>query len=106
MDNMPPVEQSQPLPPGVSQAPPPGAAPAAPPMPAAPPPPPPVEKWDWLQIGAGVVIVTIACFSIYYFRYKTRQMPDAIKEQNDKISSLQSKLDKTMAALYPDDQQY
>ena len=47
-------------------------------------------KWDWLQIGAGVVIFTVAIYSIYYFRYKTRVLPEKLKEQDSKISTLKA----------------
>ncbi len=84
------------LPPGVN-TPAPAPAPAA----AAPPPPPPApapalpppEKWDWLQIGVFTALGVLTCFSIYYFRYKTRQMPDTLADQASKISSLERKVD-------------
>lgn len=97
------------LPPGVNAV---GQQPAMPidqPIPAAAPQPqaapisaaPPMTgdapavagKWNWLEIGAGIVIFTVACYSIYYFRYKTRVLPEKIKEQDSKISTLKSDVD-------------
>ena len=80
-----------------------GPAPAAPPVqgpptPAAPP-MPPVEKWDWLQIGAGIVILTSFCFAIYYYRYKTRQYSQAVKDQNAKINNLENTVRKIDSQL-------
>jgi len=60
-----------------------------------------VKSWNWLHIGLGVVIVTVACFSIYYFRYRTRQYADSIVQQNEEISALQAKVDELEKEVHP-----
>jgi hypothetical protein len=81
-----PIDQPMQAAPPISQP----APMSTPPMPEAPA---ASGKWNWLEIGAGIVIVTIACYSVYYFRYKTRQYPEKLKEQDSKIAALKADVD-------------
>lgn len=68
----------------------------APPMAPAPtdtPAPSSAANWNWLEIGAAIIITTGFLFSIYYFRYKTKVLPEKIKDQDAKISSLAAEID-------------
>lgn len=93
------------LPPGVNNPAPPAPAPAAAvaapaPLPAPAPAIPPVEKWDWLQIGVFALIGVVGCYTIYYFRYKTRQMPDEIADLSSKNSALERRVNQMHDQMY------
>jgi hypothetical protein len=89
------------LPNGVSVAgasqPTPAPAPAAASAPPISTPTPPAAtapgEINWLRVGAGIVIVTALCYSIWYFRYKTRQYSESIKEQDKQIASNTADID-------------
>lgn len=49
--------------------------------------PPQSTGLNYLRIGAGIVIVTALCYSIYYFRIRTRNYSESIKEQDKKIAA-------------------
>jgi hypothetical protein len=45
---------------------------------------------NYLEIGAGIILTTLFCYMVYYYRVKTNQYDTSVQEQNKKISSLQS----------------
>ena len=47
------------------------------------------DNWDWLAIGAGVLITTVGLFLINYFREKTYLQQADSKEKDRKIKVLQ-----------------
>lgn len=100
--------QNPALPPGVTTVPapdaaaaPPAAAPATPAPVPVPPPVAPVEgkKWNWIEIGIGVAIVTGLFMCVYYWRNKTHQVSDDKKESDRKIKSLQADMNKVKQYL-------
>lgn len=91
METTPPVGANPPLPPGVTEnTPVPAATHETPPAAAAPASTdvPGGEKWNALEIVAGIGLVLAGCFAVWYFRFKSTQLNDKEVENGKKISNL------------------
>lgn len=59
------------------------------------------DDWDWLVIGAGVLITVVGLSLINYFREKTYQQQADSKEKDRKIKVLQSDVENLKNELHP-----
>jgi hypothetical protein len=48
------------------------------------------EGWNALEIAGAIVIGTVFCFMVYYYRYKTKVYPKDLAEIKSEISAVQS----------------
>lgn len=50
------------------------------------------QPWNWLQVGAGVVVVVSFLMAVHYWSYKIKEVNPELKKQGAKIASMDAKI--------------
>jgi hypothetical protein len=53
-----------------------------------------IKNWNWLEIAAGIALLTVVLFATYYYRVRTYKTDKDIKDHDNKLSTLETELQK------------